>query len=380
MRVRWSLWLLLGLCLLHLAQPSANLRHPHPNSHPHRAHAAASHPVSIPVLSISLTADPHDYLLRLLRSIDVPVDALHLTYGSGNSSAVASLVATIQQGTHELLGRFPHTQVLLNETAGNPGSVAGFNAGLRHLLHTPASGNHERAPAWCLVVNADVAFPTGVLADIAKAVREELRANAVADQLRDRPRPRPFGLGFTSLCCGAEWSAVVFTRQLVQVVGLMDENFFPAYFEDADYALRVSLSGFRAAHLPRTPLLHGALDGSKDYLSGLFEQLYLSPKVAGAELQRRRQEHYRGVTAGKSYIERKWGVSVGRFREDGSYQAPTAAERKAAPQLSCKSVESINGEERGCSSRHKVPFGKQGAGLGFWELDWAARGAVLGPR
>ena len=188
---------------------------------------------------------------------------------------------------------------------------------------------------------------------------------------------RPFGIGFTSLCCGAEWSAVAITRALAGAAGLMDENLYPAYFEDADYAVRVSLSGFRAARLPDTPLLHGQLDGGTDYLSGLFEQLYLHPQVSGAELARRRREQFRGALAGKKYLERKWGVSVGRFSEDGSYHGPSAAERQAAPQLNCKSVDSINGDG-GCNPTHKTPFGLPGAGLDYWQMDWVARTAVLG--
>jgi hypothetical protein len=40
-----------------------------------------------------------------------------------------------------------------------------------------------------------------------------------------------FGIGFTSLCCGSEWSTVVITRRLIDSIGYFDENFYPAYYE-----------------------------------------------------------------------------------------------------------------------------------------------------
>lgn len=38
------------------------------------------------------------------------------------------------------------------------------------------------------------------------------------------------------------YSAIVFTPNLIRMVGLMDENFYPAYFEDNDYNYRLSLA------------------------------------------------------------------------------------------------------------------------------------------
>jgi hypothetical protein len=38
--------------------------------------------------------------------------------------------------------------------------------------------------------------------------------------------------------------AFVVTRSAVEIAGLMDENFYPAYFEDVDWRWRVNLAGF----------------------------------------------------------------------------------------------------------------------------------------
>jgi GT2 family glycosyltransferase len=52
---------------------------------------------------------------------------------------------------------------------------------------------------------------------------------------------------------------------LVEEIGYYDENFYPAYFEDNDYAIRVHYSNYEARHLDNTPLIHGNVDGSKVY-------------------------------------------------------------------------------------------------------------------
>lgn len=46
-----------------------------------------------------------------------------------------------------------------------------------------------------------------------------------------------FGIGFTNLCCGGQWSAFAITKKMVEKVGLFDENFYPLYFEDFDYGV-----------------------------------------------------------------------------------------------------------------------------------------------
>jgi len=38
---------------------------------------------------------------------------------------------------------------------------------------------------------------------------------------------------------GIGWHLIAFSRQLIERVGLFDENFYPAYFEDNDYSWRI---------------------------------------------------------------------------------------------------------------------------------------------
>jgi hypothetical protein len=189
------------------------------NAHSHsHAHLSAS----IPVLSVSLTDARHRYLLRLMLSIDYPVSLLLVTAGNTNSTTLKCIREDFSEGKAYLDSKFPHLKAIFSESTDNPGSVAGFNAAIRSLLgsgslETAVSKSGDRKLAvstnkWALIVNADIAFYPGVLKTIAIGASRLLSLNAVATGPR-------FGLGFTSLCCGSEWSAVILSEELVRAVG-----------------------------------------------------------------------------------------------------------------------------------------------------------------
>ena len=61
-----------------------------------------------------------------------------------------------------------------------------------------------------------------------------------------------------------ELLCVEFVLLFSTLTGYFDENFYPAYYEDDDYAIRIHLSQhFYATKLENTPLMHGEIDGSK---------------------------------------------------------------------------------------------------------------------
>jgi hypothetical protein len=116
-----------------------------------------------------------------------------------------------------------------------------------------------------------------------------------------------------------------------------------------DYAIRIHLSSFHAHRFNNTPLLHGEIDGSKDYLSGLFVQLYLSP-VKSASTNEWRKSHEMGMKVSVPYIEQKWGIKVGDFKQK--------------EKLDCKSLEGINSK---CKTGFKTPFDRH-FNLSYWVL------------
>ena len=58
---------------------------------------------------------------------------------------------------------------------------------------------------------------------------------------------------FTAMLCDTTqngYSAMVFTANLIKKVGMMDENFFPAYYEDNDHRYRMKLVGLQWEMFP----------------------------------------------------------------------------------------------------------------------------------
>ena len=294
---------------------------------------------SVPVLSISLHLDPRGYLPRLVRSIDFPVERLLIQIGNNDSSMVKTLVDAVYTALNHSIVR--PNKVEIRTTKMNPGSANGFNLGLRALLDPTSSPS---LPSWALVVNNDIAFYPGILYRISQTTERLLSEN-----------PK-FGIGFTSLCCGCEWSAVIFTQRMVQSIGLMDENFYPAWFEDDDYAIRVHHGGFKAIQYNDTPLLHGEVDGSKDYVSGMMVQLYKTRHMdSSAWAWRRTFEASQGYA--KGYLEHKWGIRITRRNR-----------------FDCKRIAAMNGD---CKTGFLLPFNNAANNLSYWQLNQTARGVIM---
>jgi hypothetical protein len=51
-------------------------------------------------------------------------------------------------------------------------------------------------------------------------------------------------------------------QRLVNVVGVLDENFYPAYYEDDDYGIRIHLSGLHALQFNNTSKFTGRTHAS----------------------------------------------------------------------------------------------------------------------
>ena len=293
---------------------------------------AGSHGWSVPVLSVSLNTDPKNYTSRLIRSIDYPVDKLFVQIGNADKNVVNMLF----HSTNASASLNPMVRDFIIVTLPyNPGSSKGFNFGLKAMSATTGDSNRSE---WVLVVNNDIAFYPGVLKKIAKSTARALHHNDT------------FGVGFTSLCCGSEWSAVVFTERLVSKIGYFDENFYPAYYEDDDYGIRIHLSNYKAMMFENTPLLHGEIDGSKDYLSGIFVQLYFSP-AQDAATNFWRKSHEAGVPKSKAYIEAKWGIQMGDFKDKHK--------------LDCKSIIGLN---ELCAPSFIVPFNNHAHNISQWVM------------
>ena len=140
------------------------------------------------------------------------------------------------------------------------------------------------------------------------------------------------------------------TREGVLRAGLYDKNFFPAYYEDDDYVLRMLLAGLEVEAVHNFTAFHG-LESSRGYLGGVLAQGNESQKVM-YKLHR-----HRGDNPG--YIRFKWGKQFRGF----SYKWTTDQY-----QVMCSSPS--NG--RFCN-----PYGKNNLSLSFWSFYPVRRHCIL---
>jgi hypothetical protein len=76
---------------------------------------------------------------------------------------------------------------------------------------------------WWLIANFDLEWPAGSL----RAFSEQATDGVL---LAESPQP---------------WSAFALSEDAVKRVGLFDEGFHPAYFEDTDYEMRCQIEGVK---------------------------------------------------------------------------------------------------------------------------------------
>jgi GT2 family glycosyltransferase len=199
----------------------------------------------IPVLGIPVLNRP-DLLAACVASIDADVGRLVIIDNSDERTMGAVARAALPPNVAEL-------------RVVEPPSNLGFPASVNLVIRTaPAE------PWWC-IANADTEFGQGDLGRLAAAMAD--------------PAPRWAGI--------VDWRVFGLNAAAVDAAGFWDENFHPAYCEDADYEWRCSLAGVEMVRLM------GATKhiGSVGYLS--------DPRKAAGNA--------RSYPSNLAYYSRKWG-------------------------------------------------------------------------
>jgi len=62
-------------------------------------------------------------------------------------------------------------------------------------------------------------------------------------------------------------AAMAFRRSLLELVGLLDEDFWPGYFEDTDFCFRVRKAGYEVWYVPQAVLTHAETTSLRDTTS-----------------------------------------------------------------------------------------------------------------
>ena len=183
----------------------------------------------------------------------------------------------------------------------NIGFAASVNAGLREAEKLEEGGS-SKVP-WVFVSNADVEFVDNSLGKFSRYMCDKLpkaRSNLRAITTHKKIGTAYFG-------SKREHYAFAVTKEAVDEAGTMDENFFPAYYEDIDWRWRMHLLGFEDAVADVAP----------------------PPKHVGSvNLKRGGNPNIRMLQRsgyGAHYFEAKWG---GPIVVDRKSNLPTNAHRR----------------------------------------------------
>lgn len=204
--------------------------------------------IGVPVLNRG------DLLARLVESIDLEAEVLIVVNRIGPvDESVAAAVAALEQGAPGPL------RVEVQRVEGNLGVAGSWNRMIEHF-----GGD-------CWIVNSDIAFTPGVLAEAMARV-------AAAPEIVHHHL----------------WSMACFyvTADFPRTLGWFDENFYPAYCEDQEMDLRTEQLGMRKrtrTGLDRERVEHG---GSQTLRS--------APSPV-------RQFIGEGHVRAARYLERRWG-------------------------------------------------------------------------
>lgn len=162
-----------------------------------------------------------DLLRRCVESVDHPIETLFLINNGRDASVLTFLdQVKIRNFKSEKFFR----KIVIEGWPSNLGCGPSWN---RIIKKSPGS--------WMITGN-DAQFKPGAVAAIAEAEKKHPDA---------------------AMVCADGYSVFCMTELGRKALGLLDENFYPAYFEDVDHWRRLVLSGAKAVNAPGFEYDHG---------------------------------------------------------------------------------------------------------------------------
>jgi GT2 family glycosyltransferase len=213
------------------------------------------------VVALVLNHERPDETVQCLRSLESStypnLDVLVLDTGHTGSDA-----DEIQQAC-------PGAQVVMLER--NLGYTGGNNVGLRLAL--------QRQAAWVVLVNDDVVVDPDCVSHLIESAQSDERIGMVGPTVYHHAAPQV--IQTAGGCLGPDWSAsflapdeldvgqyehprdvawlsgcaLMVRRELCEQIGILDERFF-WYWEDVEWCLRASRSGWRVVQVPTARVWH----------------------------------------------------------------------------------------------------------------------------
>ena len=170
--------------------------------------------------------------------------------------------------------------------SGNQGVSHGWNLMLRL--------GWRLGSAYMLVANADIYFHQGQLGRLHGFVRQQMQPNGQPSGVEGFYSCQVHGGGTMP------FAMFIVTQALIRRIGLFDENIYPAYFEDTEYAWRMNLLKLSIVIAPDVEFVHGDESNAMTRIGG--GQIY-SAKQATEQMR------WRHRAAMPMYVANKWGLT-----------------------------------------------------------------------
>jgi FkbM family methyltransferase len=178
----------------------------------------------IPVIGVPIVNGVH-WLKRLINSIDYPVKEFFIINNNGKGEIDKELDEIVNTG-HPLI-----ENLRVSHLPANLGVSGSWNLIIKSYINSP----------YWIIVNNDICFSSGLL----KKINEEALQS---DSGIIHAKESDWGGGSYDLFLIKDW--------VIQECGLFDENLYPAYAEDVDYAIRVKNKKIKSSFL-NIDYLHG---------------------------------------------------------------------------------------------------------------------------
>lgn len=236
---------------------------------------------SIPVIGVPIVNGVH-WVKRLILSIDYPVDNLFIINNNGRGEINEELDKLKNESLNTYIKNIHVTHL-----PSNLGAPAAWNLIIKSYLMEP----------YWIISNHDIAFSPGLLEEIANIAQDK-------ELSMIHPRKGEFNTGTFDL--------FVMTEMGVNIIGLFDENLYPAYGEDSDFIMRVKNIDPKVCRGLNNTYLHGDEIADCDNYKENGQQTSKDEPKIKEKLMEVNLENF-------IYLNEKWGEN---WREVNPYKFP----------------------------------------------------------
>jgi hypothetical protein len=201
----------------------------------------------VPSMFVGILVDRYMFGARLFKSIDHCVRNLIIIIPKNFAfQKLKTVIFKNKKILNVTLIRSPYKLFSVSE---------GWNIGLKLFPNS----------AWFLICNYDVAFVRGQLNELSSLFWRDSELD-----VSGRPKVE-MGLYNWQNLLPAGYNLFALTPAVIRRIGYFDENFFPAFYEDYDYDMRLEIAGVRRHCYMHINPWHGPIDyirNISEYVSG----------------------------------------------------------------------------------------------------------------